>query len=113
ILKEFKKNEKKIGEKLLEGLQEARKEERRLGICPKCGSELRIIRSKRTGLFFVGCSGYPKCNKVYPLPRMAKIQAVGKACEKCNTPLIQVIRKGKRPFRMCLEPNCPTKVEWK
>jgi hypothetical protein len=26
--------------------------------------------------------------------------------------MIQVIRKGKRPFRMCLDPKCETKADW-
>jgi len=112
ILKEFKANEKKIGKKLLEGLQEAREEERRIGKCPNCGSELRIIRSRRTGLFFVGCSNYPKCKTGYPLPHNSRIQATGKVCEKCGTPIVQVLRKGKRPFRMCLDPKCETKKDW-
>ncbi|MDI6806747.1 MAG: DNA topoisomerase I [Candidatus Aenigmarchaeota archaeon] len=112
ILKEFKNKEKNIGKKLLEGLIAARREERKIGICPNCGGELRIIRSKRSGLFFIGCSNYPKCKNAYPIPRMAKIQAIGKVCEKCNTPIIQVQRKGKRPFRMCLDTNCITKKDW-
>lgn len=111
ILEEFKRNEKEIGKKLMEGLTEARKEANRLGICPKCGNELRTMRSK-TGNFFVGCSGYPKCNNMYPLPRMTKIQSLNKVCEKCGTPMIQVIRRARRPFRMCLDTNCPTKAGW-
>ncbi len=112
ILEEFKRNEKEIGRRLLEGLMEARKEANRLGICPKCGNELRTMRSK-TGNAFVGCGGYPKCNNMYPLPRMAKIQALGKVCGKCRTPMVQVIRRHRRPFRMCLDPNCQTKANWK
>ncbi len=112
ILEEFKKNEVRIGEKLLEGLKEARDAASRLGECPKCSNELRILRSK-TGKFFVGCKGYPACTNTYPLPGMAKIQATGKACDKCGTPIIQVIRRARRPFRMCLYPECPTKAGWK
>lgn len=112
ILEEFRENEIEIGKRLLEGLTEARKEASRLGTCPKCDNELRTMKS-RTGNFFVGCSGYPKCNNMYPLPRMAKIQSLGKTCDKCGTPMIQVIRKGRRPFRMCLDTNCPTKANWK
>ncbi len=112
ILKEFKANEKKIGKKLFEGLQGAREEERRIGTCPNCGSELRIIRSRNTGLFFVGCRNYPKCKTSYPLPHNSRIQAIGKVCEKCGTPIVQVLRKGKRPFRMCLNPKCETKKNW-
>jgi DNA topoisomerase-1 len=150
ILKEFKENEGKIGKKLLEGLIEARKEERHLGTCPNCKTgELRILRSRFSGKFFVGCSNYfrcakcgftrtackckceicdqpkgkckcswkdkkwnPTCQTGYPLPGGASIQAIGKICDKCNTPIIQVWRKGKRPFRMCLDVNCPTKADW-
>jgi DNA topoisomerase-1 len=150
ILKEFKKNEKKIGKKLLEGLIDARKEQRHLGTCPNCKTgELRILRSRFSKKFFVGCSNYFKCTKCgftrnackckceicgqpkgkckcswkdkkwfpscqtgYPLPGGASIQATGRVCEKCNTPIIQVWRKGRRPFRMCLDPKCETKKDW-
>ncbi|MEM7821340.1 MAG: DNA topoisomerase I [Candidatus Aenigmatarchaeota archaeon] len=113
ILEEFKANEKKIGKRLLEALMTKREEERRLGICPKCKTgELRILRSRLSGKFFVGCSNYPNCKTGYPLPAGSNIQAVGSVCEKCNTPIIQVFRKGKRPFKMCLDPNCETKKDW-
>lgn len=150
ILKEFKENEQKIGKKLLEGLVDARKEERHIGTCPNCKvGELRILRSRFSGKFFVGCSSYFKCSKCgftrtackckceicgqpkgkckcswkekkwfpscqtgFPLPGGARIQAMGKICEKCNTPIIQVWRKGKRPFRMCLSTTCETKKDW-
>ncbi len=113
VLEGFKKNEGRIGRKLLEGLLGAREDNRRLGTCPKCGGELRIIRSKRTGLLFVGCSNYPKCTNSYPLPHNAKIIKTGKVCEKCGTMIIRVIKKGKRPFNMCLDPNCETKRGWR
>ncbi|MBI4015369.1 MAG: DNA topoisomerase I [Candidatus Aenigmarchaeota archaeon] len=54
----------------------------------------------------------PKCSTGYPLPAAATIQRLDKVCEKCKTPLIMVYRKGKRPFKMCLSPECPTKAEW-
>lgn len=111
-LKDFKKNEKKIGKKLLEGYVEARKDARLLGICPNCGNALKIIFSRKTGKRFVGCSGYPKCKTGYPLPGFGGIQKTGKVCEKCNTPIIMVFRAGKRPFKMCLDPKCPTKDGW-
>jgi len=113
ILAEFKQNENKIGKKLLEALVEARKEERTLGVCPACKTgELRIIRSRKTMKFFVGCSSYPNCHNIYPLPQGAYITPLRKICDKCNTPMIQVQRKGKRPFRMCLDPKCVTKADW-
>lgn len=112
ILEEFGKNEEKIGEKLLEGFLEARRQASLVGRCPKCGNDLKIMKSKK-GTFFVGCSGYPNCKNMYPLPRMAKIVALNKDCPTCGTPMIQVIRRAKRPFSMCLDPNCPTKANWR
>jgi len=94
---------------LLKGLMEAREEERKLGICQKCKGELRIIRSRKSGKVFVGCGSYPNCKNSYPLPQSAKITPLGRACEKCLTPVIQVNRKGKRAFTMCLDPKCPKK----
>jgi len=150
VLKEFRKNEKKIGKKLLEGLLESREDARRIGPCIHCKvGELKILRSRFSGKFFVGCSSYfrckkcgftrtackckcgmcsgqkgkckdpwkekvwaPSCQTGYPLPGMAKIIPTGKNCETCKTPMIQVIRKAKRPFRMCLDPKCETKADW-
>ncbi|MBI2084552.1 MAG: DNA topoisomerase I [Candidatus Aenigmarchaeota archaeon] len=112
VLEGFRKNEEFIGKKLAEGLVEARKEAAKVGRCPKCRNYLKIIRAK-TGNFFVGCSGYPGCRNMYPLPRNSKIQAVDKNCETCGTPMVLVIRRWRRPFRMCLDPSCPTKASWK
>jgi DNA topoisomerase-1 len=150
ILQDFKKSEKTIGKKLLDALVESREDARRLGKCVVCKTgELKILRSRFSGKFFVGCSNYfrcekcnftrtackckcglcggvkskckcswkdkkwlPSCQTGYPLPGMAKIVPLGKVCEKCGTPTIQVVRKGKRPFRMCLDPKCETKTDW-
>lgn len=113
LLVDFKKNETKIGKKLLEGLIEARREERRLGVCPVCKTgELRIIVSRKTRKMFAGCSNYPKCKNGYPLPQFAFITPLGKQCTTCGLPMVQVQRKGKRPFRMCINHKCETKADW-
>jgi DNA topoisomerase-1 len=113
VLEDFKKNEKEIGKKLLEGLVEARNEERKLGTCPNCKTgELRMIFSKKSGKRFVGCSNYPKCATGFPLPQMGLIIPLGKICDKCGLPMIQVNRKGRRPFRMCINHKCITKEGW-
>jgi len=54
----------------------------------------------------------PTCTTGYPLPLKGMINNTGAVCEKCGTPIIQVWRKGKRPFRMCLDPLCETKKDW-
>jgi len=54
----------------------------------------------------------PKCSCGYPLPHGATIQKTDKVCELCKTPIITVIRKGRRPFKMCLEVSCKSKENW-
>jgi len=54
----------------------------------------------------------PSCQTGFPLPHNASFQSLNKICDKCNTPIIRVMRKGKRPFNMCLDPNCETKADW-
>jgi len=150
VLKDFKKNERKIGKILLKGLETARKEENKLGVCPNCKTgELRIIFSRFSGKRFVGCSNYFRCKKCgftrpackckceicgqpkgkckcswkekkwyptcqtgFPLPAVGMITPLNKSCEMCALPMIQVWRKGKRPFRMCINHLCKSKESW-
>lgn len=112
ILGKFEGRERDIGFSLLSGLKKKEMGESVLGRCVKCRTgDLRMIRS-RAGKQFVGCSNYPECSTTYPLPQNAKIVPLGKACEKCGTPQIRVIRKARRPFEMCIEPQCETKKDW-
>lgn len=112
ILSDFKKNEKQIGKKLLKAFIDYKRRIKTLGKCPKCGGDLKIIISRKSGKAFVGCSNYPKCTNSYPLPGFGRIVATSKVCEKCNTPIITVYRRGKRPFSMCLDTECPSKESW-
>lgn len=111
ITTEFKAKEKEIGTDLVKGLTDHREQAAILGKCNKCKEKDLVIRKSKFGLF-VGCNGYPNCKNLFPLPKQAMIQATEKVCEKCGTPIILVIRKGKRPFNMCLDPKCETKANW-
>ena len=111
ILAHFEGKEKNIGFGLLSGLKQKSFSESILGKCVKCGGDLRVIQSK-AGKQFVGCLNYPSCTATYPLPQNAKIVPLGKPCEKCGTPMIRVIRKGKKMFEMCIDPACETKKGW-
>lgn len=116
ISDDFKKNEKKIGIELEKSVLSTEKERNTLGKCLKCGDklggQLKILYSPKTKGRFVGCSSYPKCRNIYPLPRGAKIEKQDKICEHCNTPIVKIIRRGKRPFTMCIDPKCKTKESW-
>lgn len=113
VLHDFKKNEKQIGQKLLTGLTEPLQKQHEVGPCPQCGNNLTLIRSKKTHLLFIGCAGYPKCTNSYPLPHNAQIEKTGRICEKCDTPIVKIIRKGKRTYEMCIDVDCETKKEWR
>jgi DNA topoisomerase-1 len=110
ILDKFKKNEAKIGGELLGSLEASEKTQSQVGVCDKCGAQLRIIKM-RMGKQFIGCGGYPNCRNAYPLPGGAWVQPTGKVCEVCGKPTVAV-RMGKRPFVMCIDPKCPTKANW-
>ncbi|MFH1779924.1 MAG: DNA topoisomerase I [Candidatus Micrarchaeota archaeon] len=111
IIKEFKANEKEIGEALLSSVRETVKQESVLGKCLKCEKGELAIRRSRFGLF-VACNAYPECKTTFSLPKNALSKPTGKTCEHCKIPIILVIRAGKRPFEMCLTSNCKSKESW-
>lgn len=111
LVSEFNKKENEIGEALLKGLKES-ESANLLGTCKTCGTGNLILRRSKTGKNFVGCTNWPKCTATYSVPQYAKIVPKGKMCPLCNTPIIKVFRKGKRPFEMDLDPNCETKKDW-
>ena len=82
-----------------------------LGKCPKDGGDL-VVRRSRVGKTFAACANYPKCTNTYSLPQNSLIQPTGRTCEHCHTPIVKVIRKGRRPFEMDLDPQCITKKDW-
>lgn len=81
-----------------------------LGKCPVCKTgELRMIRSKKTGKRFVGCSNYPTdCQASAPLPQKGSIRTAAKACSYCSWPVVYVSGR-RRPWRLCVNPSCPGK----
>ncbi|VVB66476.1 Reverse gyrase [Candidatus Gugararchaeum adminiculabundum] len=111
ILTGFKEKEIEIGAELSVAIREAKEKASLLGPCNKCGKQLRLI-IMRGGKAFVGCTGYPECHNTYPVPQMALIKPLGKMCEFCHAPMIKVIRRGKRPFDMCITVGCKSKENW-
>jgi DNA topoisomerase-1 len=112
ICDEFKQNEEKIGKELGEAVTQMQNDKSVIGKCPKCGKDLKIMFSPKTRKYFVGCTGYKDgCRTAYPLIPHASFQRLDKICDKCNTPIIKVFRRGRR-FNMCLDPKCETKADW-
>lgn len=81
-----------------------------LGRCPVCKvGQLKIVRSKKTGKRFVGCSDYYSgCRASAPLPQKGTIRRGEKPCEHCSWPVVFVLRS-RRPWKLCVNPSCPSK----
>lgn len=104
----LEQNREALAGEIVKGIQE----DKLMGPCPNCGKQLRIIRAKKSKKRFVGCEGYPECETTYPLPQRGNIMSTGKLCPECGSPKIKVLG-GKRPWELCLDPDCPTKDEYK
>ncbi len=111
IVEELSSHKREIGLGLDNALIKTREEQGILGKC-RCGGNLKVLFSHK-GSRFCGCSNYPKCHNMYPLPHKGFIKKTDKVCDKCGTPIIYVFRKGRRPFKMCLDTECETKRGWK
>jgi len=79
-----------------------------MGKCPSCGARLRLVFSARAKRF-LGCENYPSCKNTYPLPQKGGVFPTGDACEICGAPIIKIISKGRRPWILCVNPNCSSK----
>jgi len=107
IVEDFKKKEDSIGE----GLKEAHKKEMRkqntVGKCPECDGTL-VIKKGKYGRF-IACNNYPKCKLTFTLPSKGLVKVSSKTCKECGYPLIKIIKRGKKPKELCINPECPSK----
>ena len=113
VISEIKEKQSDIGTQLSEALNKSRLKERVVGSCPKCAEgKLVILRSRTSGKRFVGCTNYfeNKCNVTFPLPQIGTIKSLAIPCKSCGCPVIYVVTKGRRPWRLCLNPTCPAKA---
>ncbi len=80
-----------------------------MGPCPSCGSPLHLRYSMK-GNRFVGCTAYPKCRVTYPLPQRGGIERGHAPCDVCRAPVVTVLEKGRPPWTLCINPECPTRA---
>lgn len=106
ILDVMEKNKDEISHDIREGM----KGDITLGECPVCDGEIRIKTARKSRKRFAGCNKYPDCEQAYPLPQRGMILPTGEVCEHCGSPAIKVINKGRKPWELCLDPECPTKT---
>lgn len=122
IAKGITKNLKEIGESLVEAnneLIETEKKESTLSLCPICKKgSLRMMYGKKFSRYFISCNAYPECKTTFSLPPGGMIKPIrtedGKPemCPDCKEfPLMLSLKKGKRPWKFCFNPNCPSRVK--
>ncbi len=123
IEKQFRKNEDKIGKELLSSLNHSREQERKesmLTECPKCKKgSLRILYNKTSKRYFIACSAYPECRNTYTLPPYGLMKPsviedtegnkINEKCKECGFPLMLAIKKGKKPWKFCFNPECESR----
>jgi DNA topoisomerase-1 len=112
VTAKLKENEQVIGARLSQALMKAKLEERIIGACPTCQSgKLVILRSRKTGKRFIGCTNYFEgtCRTAFPLPQRGLVKPSGKPCRGCGWTTVRVWMKGKRPWNLCFNPKCPLK----
>lgn len=98
IFEALEKNSQEVQSSLRSGLIE----DKTVGRCNLCGSDLTVRRAKRGGRF-IGCNGYPDCNFALPLPSKGQVIVTDKMCEEHNLYKIKIITSGKRPWEL----GCP------
>ncbi|MBN2459540.1 DNA topoisomerase I [Candidatus Woesearchaeota archaeon] len=111
ILKEFKANEKKIGENLKAAHQETMNKESYICKCPSCHGNLRMkfSRKGKGRVRFIACDNYPQCTVSFAIPQSGGIKGTEKLCAHCKQPLVMVFMRKKKPQEVCLNKECPGK----
>lgn len=114
VIESLKEKEDKIGQQLSDAVKKAKLEERIIGTCPKCNTgKLMILYSRKSGKRFVGCTNFFKgiCRTSFPLPQKGIVRPLGRNCRGCGWPTVQIRMKGRRPWNLCFNPECPLKKE--
>jgi DNA topoisomerase-1 len=112
----LKEKEQVVGAQLTQALKKSTLEEKTVGACPTChDGKLVIVHSRKTGKRFVGCTNYfeGKCKTAFPLPQRGTVKPTGNVCRSCGAPTVRVWTRGKRPWNLCLNTECPAKTKKK
>jgi DNA topoisomerase-1 len=126
IAKDITGNLEKIGKALAdanEAVYEQEREDSTMTKCPNCEKgRLRIMFGKKYRRYFIGCDQYPNCKTIFSLPptgmmkparvKDEKGEEVSEMCPECKFPMVMALKKGRRPWKFCFNPKCPSNAEW-
>ncbi|MHC1589945.1 MAG: DNA topoisomerase, partial [Candidatus Hecatellaceae archaeon] len=116
IVERLKEAEESLGSMLSKAIQAENLKRRLVGPCPSCGTgNLIILKSRRTGKRFIGCTNFfaGKCKQSFPLPQRGRLTVSDKPCKHCGWPVLTLKLTGKRPFSFCINPECPSRANFK
>lgn len=106
VMDQLEEEKKEIGDEI----KMAIRRHNTIGKCPQDGGDI-IMRRSRAGKRFAGCINYPECEQSYPLPQYGRIEAMGETCPRCASPMVRVFSKGRRPWEVCVNLQCPARLE--
>lgn len=109
-LEGLKAAEEALASKVKEAARISLASEDIIGECPVCKKgSLKVMRSKKTGKRFIGCTNHNLgCGASAPLPQKGKIRSLNRKCRVCGWPMVAVTL-GRYPWRLCVNPSCPSK----
>jgi DNA topoisomerase I len=106
---EFREHQAEIGELLGDAFVETKAKQATLCVCPKCKKgQMRVITSRKTRKRFLACNGYPACKTTWGMPQKGTFSVLKNNCQ-CGTPFVNFYTRGKKPWRLCLNPDCKFK----
>ncbi len=113
MLKEVMVNLKNEKDEISREIKKGIKEDMIVGECPRenCTGNLIVRISRKTKKRFIGCSAYPECKVTFPLPQKGLLITTREVCKHCNYPIVKIINKGRKPWNLCINPDCPGKDE--
>ena len=113
MLKEVMTVLQKEKEEISREIQKGIKEDLIAGKCPRegCKGDLIIRVARASKKRFLGCNAYPECKTTFPLPQRGLLLTTKDLCKHCQHPKVKIINKGRRPWDLCINPDCPGKDE--
>ena len=109
VMAVLQKEKEEIAKEIKKGI----KEDSVVGKCQleDCEGNLIVRVARASKKRFIGCNAYPKCRNTFPLPQKGLLITGKDLCKHCEHPMVKIISKGKRPWDLCINPDCPGKDE--
>jgi DNA topoisomerase-1 len=104
------RNEKdEIAQEIKKGI----KEDMIVGKCQRqgCEGDLIVRVARKSKKRFIGCNAYPECKQTFSLPQKGLLVTTRESCKHCGYPMVKIINKGRRPWDLCINHDCPGKDE--